>query len=238
MYLVIFFFVGACLGSFIPCFAVRRQKGISQLGQSYCFNCGNNIEFPYLVPIFGYFLCRGRCNKCHAPISKSLPFFELLFATAALWIGATNSSILHAILICTICALLLLLSIDDWNTTHIRDSDLCVYSILIIVDIFFFRQFFWFEHCFGAIIVSLPLLFIMKLRSDALGSGDVLFMSCSGFYLGTRGIAYAFLLGIICALAYAIYLLLMKNASRYSTIPLIPFLAFGVAFIILFVPLT
>lgn len=231
-----FFILGACLGSFIPCFAERRQKNLSQIDRSRCLHCGQAIAPFYLVPILGYFFSRGHCRHCGAPIPKSLPFFETVSAILCALLSLSTAPAPHTILLCIVFALLLLLSLDDWELQQIHDSDLILYSVLLVFDSVFYDTHFWLDQAIGAVIVALPLFIILRIFPQGLGSGDVLFMAISGFYLGTVAVTHAFLIGIFCALIYAFYLIIIKKAGRGASLPLIPFLAAGVSVVVLSTP--
>ena len=227
-----FFIFGACLGSFIPCFAERRQKNLSQIDRSRCLHCGQAIAPLYLVPILGYFFSSGHCRYCGAPIPKSLPFFETVVANLCALLSLSTAPALHTTLLCIIFAFLLLLSLDDWQLQQIHDSDLILYGVLLILDSVLYGAHFWLDQVIGALIVALPLFIILRLFPQGLGSGDVLFMAISGFI----AVTHAFLIGIFCALIYALYLIIIKKVRRDASLPLIPFLAAGVAVVVLSTP--
>lgn len=157
----------------------------------------------------------------------------IVFGCTSLLIGQTPGGPHRHFFLLAIFAMLLLLSLDDWVTQTIRDSDLLLLALLFVIDVFTFGDFAWLDRFIGAFITSLPLYIIHRIRPDALGIGDVLFLVICGFYLGTFAICYAFLLACISALLYALLLLIIRKASRDTPIPLIPFLSFGVAAIIL-----
>lgn len=231
---ILYFIVGACFGSFISCFAERRQNKISQIKRSHCINCGTAIAPIYLVPIVGYFFSRGHCQTCHIPIPKSLPCFEILGAFVGLLLSFQATYSIHPFSQLLIVSVLLLMSIDDYYTQWIHDSDLLLYSALILFDIITYNELFWSERLLGTCIVALPLLLIHWRFPEALGSGDILFMALSGFYLGVINITYAFFVGIVSALIYSTKLLLQHKATKDSAIPLIPFLSLGVLCMMLF----
>lgn len=234
MNLLLYFLLGCCLASFVPCFAERRQKHLSQRGRSRCLICGAEIAWHDLIPIAGYLVTQGRCRHCGTPISKRYPIFEATGGLLALMLGAAAMPTLHTLLLLASLSVLFLLSLDDAFTQQISDSDLLIYAILLLCDSLLYGSHEWLLQGLGAILIALPLWIITRLRPDALGEGDVIFMAISGFYLGANGIAYAFLIGILAALLYAISLLLWRNANIKTAIPLIPFLSFGIAALMMF----
>lgn len=223
-----YFIISACFGSFISCFAERRRKNISQFERSHCMNCGAPIAPLFLAPILGYFFCHGRCTSCHTPIPKLLPCLEIFGGFIGIVLSYQTSNIIHLISQLLITSVLLLMSLDDYTMQWIHDSDLLIYSIFILFDTLTFNHLFWSERILGTCIVSLPLLLIHRRSPEALGSGDVIFIALSGFYLGMIDITYAFLIGIVAALIFSAWQILRHNATKESSIPLIPFLSLGV----------
>ncbi len=69
--------LGAVLGSFINVVVWRVPRGGSLLEPpSQCPKCGHPIRWYDNVPILGWFLLRGRCRDCQAPISARYPLVE------------------------------------------------------------------------------------------------------------------------------------------------------------------
>lgn len=127
----------------------------------------------------------------------------------------------------TALALLLLLSLDDWRSLHIYDSDLLLLVLVLFGDLLLTQTQAWFLHIIGMGTVALPLLLLRKVGKNSLGSGDVLLMAVMGFYLGPLDISYAFLLACLAALVYSLWLMAFRKATPTTSIPLIPFLALG-----------
>jgi leader peptidase (prepilin peptidase) / N-methyltransferase len=74
--------LGAFLGSFLNVCIYRIPRNISLVNpsRSFCPNCLRQIPWYENVPIFGWFLLRGRCSQCGQPISFRYPVVELLTA--------------------------------------------------------------------------------------------------------------------------------------------------------------
>src|SRR5205807_6361404 len=75
---------GAVIGSFLNVVAYRlpRSKSLVTPG-SQCPGCDTPIKLYDNVPVLGWLLLRGRCRKCHAPISPRYPVVEALTAALA-----------------------------------------------------------------------------------------------------------------------------------------------------------
>jgi len=79
------FVLGAVLGSFLNVVIYRlpRKESLIWPG-SHCPQCGHPIRWHDNLPILSWFLLRGRCRDCSAPISIRYPIIEAL---AALTVG-------------------------------------------------------------------------------------------------------------------------------------------------------
>lgn len=73
------FAFGACVGSFLNVVAYRLPLGLSVVKpSSHCPNCKTRIPAYALIPVLGYFLVRGRCQKCRVSISPVYPITEFV----------------------------------------------------------------------------------------------------------------------------------------------------------------
>ena len=73
--------LGAIIGSFGNVVVYRLPRGESvAFPGSHCPNCGHQLGFLDLVPVFSYLALRGRCRSCKARISPRYPLVELLMA--------------------------------------------------------------------------------------------------------------------------------------------------------------
>ena len=80
------FVLGAVIGSFLAAVLVRWPEGRSVVtGRSRCDKCGRTLGPVELVPILSWFLVRGRCRGCGAPIDKR----HLALEAGAALIGLT-----------------------------------------------------------------------------------------------------------------------------------------------------
>ena len=228
MNILFFSILGACFGSFIPCFHERRCKHLSHFTRSQCTYCHHSIQNRFLIPIFGYFFTKGQCSYCHTPIPIYFPIFEGIGAISGFFFSYYSPSFIHSLLQLLIISFFLLISLDDKNEHLIYDQDLIILTIIELIDLIFYTPSPWFDHFIGALIVSIPLLILYRICPYSLGSGDILFMMITGFYLGYLYISYAFLIGIVVALLFSVRMLVKNKASLKTAIPLIPFLSFGV----------
>lgn len=96
-FLGLVFLFGASIGSFVNVVAWRLPLGISLVRPgSSCPSCGAPISGLSLVPVFGWFFCRGACTRCRTPISFRYPLVELTVGllAVALWLLHSGPDVL------------------------------------------------------------------------------------------------------------------------------------------------
>ena len=115
--------VGACVGSFLNVVIHRVPRGISVWRpRSACPGCQQPIAAHDNVPVFSWLLLRGRCRRCHTPISVRYALVEAATAFLAVaclhWFGATWASLVRF----TLLAAMLAVALIDWEHMIIPDS--------------------------------------------------------------------------------------------------------------------
>jgi leader peptidase (prepilin peptidase)/N-methyltransferase len=112
--LVILFFVGATVGSFLNVCIFRIPEGESIVNPpSHCMSCGRRLRFLDLIPVLSALIFRFRCRYCGHRYSWQYPMVEA--ATGALFVGALllfGPSIKAGVTIAVACALLVIFFID------------------------------------------------------------------------------------------------------------------------------
>ena len=201
--------------------------------RSRCPHCGHVLHWHENIPLLGWLKLGGRCSACRAPISKRYPLVEagcgLLFAAIGWRFGAQPVTLLW----CAFAAMLLAMSLIDWDTTLLPDSmtQPLAWAGLIAAAMGWLpltlNQSLW-----GAVAGYLSLwsifwLFKLATGKDGMGAGDFKLLAALGAWLGP-----AMLLPIVlgASLLGAVVGIGMKlNASlregRY--VPFGPFLAGG-----------
>ena len=76
---ILFFFVGACLGSMLNVICWRSLNDENYLtGRSHCEACGRKLSFHEMIPVISYLLQKGRCRTCGSRIDQLYPFTEMV----------------------------------------------------------------------------------------------------------------------------------------------------------------
>jgi leader peptidase (prepilin peptidase)/N-methyltransferase len=82
------FMFGASIGSFLNVVIYRVPRGVSLLGSSRCPHCCVAIRPRDNIPVFAWFLLRGRCRVCRLPISPRYPLVEFAVGLLILILGS------------------------------------------------------------------------------------------------------------------------------------------------------
>lgn len=73
--------LGAIIGSFLNVCIYRIPMELSvSHPRSHCFSCGKTIPWYHNIPVLTWFILRGKCSNCKAPISFRYPAIEALTA--------------------------------------------------------------------------------------------------------------------------------------------------------------
>src|ERR1700675_211469 len=79
--------LGALIGSFLNVCIYRIPRGESIIQpRSRCPHCQATIRFYDNLPILSFFILRGRCRQCRAPISWRYPLVEMINAGGYLFL--------------------------------------------------------------------------------------------------------------------------------------------------------
>ncbi len=223
------FILGTILGSFYNVVAYRLPKGESIIyPASHCPNCNHKLTPWELIPVFSYLLQRGRCSSCKQKISIFYPISEilcgLLFVICYLSFGIS----LDLIIALTFTSLLIIVILSDYYYMIIEDSVLIIFSILLIIEIYFIHGLdYLLGQLFSALIAFL-IMFILKLAGDyifkkeSMGGGDIKLMAVFGLMIGWEMSIITIFLSAFIALPISIFIL---KTNRNHEIPYGPFLS-------------
>ena len=94
LYIILFFILGTCLGSFYTVVGLRLPRGEGFcFSRSYCDECKHELSFIEMIPIVSYIFLKGRCRWCSSKINSLSTYIEfftgLLFAVAFYSYGYT-----------------------------------------------------------------------------------------------------------------------------------------------------
>lgn len=213
---------GLCIGSFLNVAIIRLPKNESiNLPASHCPLCLHPLAWYHNVPLFSWIFLRGKCAFCKSHISFQYPLVELSSAFLYAFIYFHLANTLQALLIASVFALLLALSIIDLRYKAVPDA-LSLPALIL-------------SFCIGDPLVSLQngLLFMGAFaflrffvsalaKKEVMGEADIIIAGIIGALLGIKlGLAAIYISAVI---ALIVFMIIRKKGYELA---FIPFLALG-----------
>ena len=213
---------GLCIGSFLNVAIIRLPKNESiNLPASHCPTCLHPLAWYHNVPLFSWIFLRGKCAFCKSHISFQYPLVELSSAFLYAFIYFHLANTLQALLIASVFALLLALSIIDLRYKAVPDA-LSLPALVL-------------SFCTGDPLVSLQngLLFMGTFaflrffvsalaKKEVMGEADIIIAGIIGALLGIKlGLAAIYISAVI---ALIVFMIIRKKGYELA---FIPFLALG-----------
>lgn len=180
---------GACFGSFVTLASRRLPSGEGIVkAPSHCPACQATLRAVDLVPIFSWWMRRGKCGYCGARIGLRYPLIELaaaaLFALNYAMYGLTPQTAIF----CLLAVLLLILIVTDLEHFLIPDSVQVGLLALAAAYVALCPPCAPDAFLGGllGLMVGLALHYGWRwiLRKDGLGMGDVKLLAVCGVWVG------------------------------------------------------
>lgn len=227
--------LGACLGSFLNVVASRAlaEESWGGLSRSRCPQCGKELLWYELIPLFSFAVQRGKCRGCQQRISWRYPAVEAvgaLLGGAVLWRWGV---VPWALALAMVTAFSLLLNaLTDLEEGSIFDLfALAPGALGLAIRV---------EGGMGAlgdglagaalgfgVIAAVIVASRMISGQEGMGWGDASLMAGAGALLGWKLAVVALYGGILAGGLVIFPLLLLGKVRRKDAVPLGPFLALG-----------
>lgn len=235
--LILYFLIGACVGSFLNVCIGRWPLDQSVVSpRSRCPKCGLQIGWYDNIPIVSWLLLRAKCRGCALPISAQYPAVELIvgviWVVAALQFGPT----FVAVRISLFATLMLGIAVTDAKHYLIPDGFTISGLVFILASAlvagaigdqspFAGPYDALVGACAGAgAIAIVGWLGEVMLKREAMGFGDVTLMSVVGAAVGPgRALLVIFIgaaLGAVTFLAIVYPMVRLRGAPRTEQIDL------------------
>jgi len=232
--LLIIFALGAVIGSFLNVCIYRIPKGESIIFPgSYCPKCKKSLVWYQLIPVFNYFLSKGKCFHCHEQISWRYPFIELITGLVFIYLYQTYGPSWYFLTSTFLACLLLVIAFIDIDHQIIPNRLVLFGLIAGLIFNVFFHNLTWAQLFFGFLAGGGILLLIALLSRGGMGGGDIKLAAMLGIYLGWPKIIGALFIASILGALVGLYLIILKKKSRQEAIPFGPFLALGAIMVLI-----
>ena len=232
--ILIVFFTGAALGSFLGVLVDRLPRGESVLfGRSKCEKCKSELTFLDLIPVVSYILLSGKCRTCHVKIPVHLFLFEMLSGFSAvallLYSQTLGLSIIETVFLAVVLFCLAGIFFADTLSGIIPDQFVAVLIITVLFFIGFTDSSALPWYIITAIFSSgLFLALYLVTKGRGMGFGDVKFAFAMGLILGFPLILVGLYTAFLTATAISLILVLAGRKKLHGgTIAFGPFLVAG-----------
>ncbi len=214
---VLFFCIGACVGSFLNVCILRIPKGESIISPPSHCACGKPIKWFDNLPIIGWLLLRGKARCCGSRISFRYPFVETLTACVflALWTILPTEQAIGGMVFASIMIFCTFVDIDTMTLPDFATVGGAIVGFVISITMPQLQNAEIADAPFAAsimagviksavgIIVGSGVLYWLRLlgecvfRKEAMGEGDVILVGCIGAFCGWQGAVFAIFGGSI-----------------------------------------
>jgi leader peptidase (prepilin peptidase)/N-methyltransferase len=201
---------------------------------SRCPACGHRIRWYENIPLFSWLALRGRCSACGTAIGLRYPLVEvgtgLLFAAIAWRLGPQPVALLW----CGAAAVLVALTLIDWDTTVLPDS----LTLPLLWAGLLAAQQGWLPGLalgtalLGAVVGYLSLwsvywLFKLTTGKEGMGYGDFKLLAALGAWLGWQAVLPIVLMASVLGAAVGLVMKATGSLREGRFVPFGPFLAGG-----------
>jgi prepilin signal peptidase PulO-like enzyme (type II secretory pathway) len=239
------FIFGACIGSFLSVILHRTRTNESFCrGRSKCPKCAHILAVFDLIPLLSWVFCGGKCRYCKKPVSWQYPALELALGTAftlvyyfrhpdfSLFLDANGW--INLVLSFVLISAFALIFVYDARYGEVPDIfSLVAIAVGLAGSIATDPVNFWKYLLAAAIGAGFFGAQFLLSGGKWIGSGDILIGAAMGAATGLWGLAIAIFIAYNVGLVVTAALLILKKKTLKSTIPLGPFLAIGVAVVII-----
>ena len=228
-YKVMFFIIGAVMGSFFHVVATRlsNDESIIKPG-SHCPKCNHYLKWYENIPIISYLLLGGKCSKCKSKIPLSYIVVEIV--TGLLYAACYHSFkfSFDLIVALTFVSTLVTVIVSDIEYMIILDEVL-IFSTLLLAILYIFGKglevaAYHIYSGVGAFLAMYAIKWIgdKAFKKESLGGGDIKLMFLFGMVLGLpMSICTIFLATFI---AFPVALIILFS-DKENIIPFGPFLS-------------
>lgn len=216
------------IGSFCNVVIFRFPLGQSIVSPgSHCRTCLSPIRPWQNIPLFSYFLLRGRCRVCREPISPRYPAVELasgvLYVLLWLKFGLSLPLVVYALF----SSALLVVALIDLDHKIIPDVITLPGMVLGLVLSPWALIPTPLASFIGLLAGGLFFYIVAVVSKGGMGGGDIKLIAMIGAFLGWQGVFFTIFVGALAGSVVGMILMITKKKGRKDKVPFGPFLSFA-----------
>jgi leader peptidase (prepilin peptidase) / N-methyltransferase len=243
--LILFFFLGVAVGSFLNVVADRLPAGKSLISPpSHCPSCKTKIARKDLIPVFSYLWLKGRCRHCKAKIPLRSLIIEIITGLLFVFYYWHFGLNLELLIVIIYTAFFIVLFITDLEQ-GILPNKIVYAGMLVAVLLAAVGTILGFEpgYASGTIFrlsklwilnallggaIGFIILFVVALASrGGMGGGDIKLAGFLGLAVGFPLILALIFIAVVVGGLVSAVLLILRIRKRKQAIPFGPFLVFA-----------
>lgn len=210
----------------ISSYFCKRESNSSCKKISGCDECGEHIKGVHLIPIAGYIISRGRCDKCNGRLTNISVTCQILAGICFVLTYLKTGICLELFIYCLLTLVLIIITYVDFKTYIIPpELNYFIFALGIFVVVTDIDN--WLLHIIGFFAMSVPVyLLILATNGKAMGGGDCKLVATVGLVIGWKLIILGFFLG--CIFGSVIHIIRIKVSNEDHRLALGPYLALGI----------
>ncbi|MGZ3771407.1 MAG: prepilin peptidase [Bdellovibrio sp.] len=233
---VFFFVLGSIFGSFgnVVIYRLPKEESIVK-PRSYCYSCKTPVKWYDNIPIFSWFILRGRCRHCKAKFSFRYPLVELimgvLFALSYHYAGLSWSLpeyllFVFGLVVCTFI---------DFDHMILPDEFTLSGIVIGLVGAALnpqrnFMDAFYGVLMGGGFLWGMAYIYYVLTKQEGMGGGDIKLLAWIGAILGWKAIPFVIMISAISGSVIGLIMSRKQKAGLKTVIPFGPYLALGALF--------
>ncbi|HNR84485.1 MAG: prepilin peptidase [Rubrivivax sp.] len=201
--------------------------------RSRCGHCGHPIRWYENIPVLSYLALRGKCSACGTPIGLRYPLVELATGLLFGWCVWRWGWSWTAAAWCLFAAMLVALTLIDWDTTLLPDDlTLPLLWLGLIAATLGLTGVRLSDAVWGAVAGYLSLWLVywgFKLATgkEGMGFGDFKLFAALGAWFGWQALVPIILMASVIGALVGIGMKLLSALREGGVVPFGPFLALG-----------
>ena len=252
LFFIDIFLLGLIVGSFLNTIIYRLHTSEDFVfGRSKCPDCGHELAWDDLIPVFSFFVLGGKCRYCRKPISWQYPLIELVTAILFLAVFSQNIDLFFDFLFFAVLKITFLfyvvsslVVIAAYDFKHYIIPNKVIFPLIGATSLWYLMSSLFFQtysltDLLGFVVAgfySAAFFWVINIatRGKGMGMGDVKLGFFMGLFLGYPSVLMALFLSFFIGSIAGLGLILFGGKKFKSEVPFAPFLVTGTFLAMLF----